>query len=105
MRISEKVTPSRLAWLRQLEREGTAQCARGQVAFQCRKLGWTQWAQTDGKETISRAEFLERFPWGAHEDDATSRACIAARDAWEFCGEMLTDAGRAILAENKDRAE
>lgn len=106
--IHPRVSPQRLRWLQKLASDGVAKRGKGQYGFQCMRLGWTQWARSDGAETISEAEFDLRFPAGklrteAEQNDPRTDPLWAARlkayDDWKVIGEMLTDAGREALAQ------
>lgn len=87
--ISER-TPARLAWLRHLAEVGTAKRWRGSAGYTTARLGWTQRVLDFGDGPISMAEVEARY--GARWWDRPH----------EFVGETLTEAGRAVLAEQDE---
>ena len=101
-RILPTITEKRLAFLRLLERQGIAS-RNSRVGYDTMNLKWTQWAYTNGIETISAADFDWQFPAGDHavDDDPRWKARAEAWNTWRKCGETLTDAGRAILEQHK----
>jgi hypothetical protein len=82
--IHPRLTPVRRAWLESLATLGVATRGRGRTGYDCMQLGWTKWIWVD-RETGARLT----------ADEVRERGY---RDI-EIIGEELTDAGRAVLAE------
>lgn len=82
--VHPRLTPVRRAWLEWLATLGVASRGRGRTGYDCMKLGWTQWAYAD---VVTGARLT------ADEVQARNYRDFA------YIGEELTDAGRAILAE------
>lgn len=85
-RLLPTLTPARIRWLRKLRAApGTERTGHGIVAYDCMRLGWTQWRFRDVEgEYLSEAEAVERF----------------GQQMWnrvEVAGEMLTQAGQDLL--------
>lgn len=84
------LTPGRLRWLQQLEREGIATRGCSSVGYDCMQRGWTDWVVTDGVHLV---------PWKmlyrAYEPGDPRR-----EEGWTNIGEALTPAGRQILREH-----
>lgn len=70
------------------------------------RLGWTEWAMTDGNETIGQSEWDKRFPPGNNPDDDEGWKIRAeAYNTWRLCGEKITDEGRRVLNQNRHLLE
>lgn len=82
-----RLTPARRAWLEHLARVGHASRTRGVVAFQCMKLGWTEWALRD----TDRGDIISM-------DEAKDRYGDASWDRTTTVGEMLTPEGKRQIA-------
>lgn len=84
-----RLTPARLAWLRQVAAEGTAdRRKRGRTGYDCAVAGLTRWVWADKKT-------------GAHLSGEA--VCERGYRDIVIIGETLTDAGRRLLeqAENE----
>ena len=85
--IRRWLSPKRKEWLEKLAREGVAQRPKSNVGYHCMRLGWTEWAFLSFlgvQGIISHDEARRQFGDGWWEHGET-------------VGEMLTDAGRAML--------
>lgn len=53
--LRDNLTPARLSWLKQLRDVGPAKRRKGRVAFDCMRLGWTEWVDLpkDPRERIT----------------------------------------------------
>lgn len=88
-RILPTLTPGKLAWLRQLERDGRGHRPKGNVGRNCMVNGWTDWIVRDRR---GGGELL------FNQSRALITAGSATNDDFEFTGdEILTDAGRKLL--------
>ena len=83
------LTEKRRQWLEKLQRHTVASYAgKGPVRFHCMRMGWTQWAYRDNAtgEVMTSEEARKRYGVPRWWDHVTN------------IGEMLTDAGRDVLA-------
>jgi hypothetical protein len=89
------MTSARQKWLATLEAAGVASRPGNSVGYDTMQFLWTQWAYSNGQETISQEEFLKRFPPGSAEHSKWD-------SPWQICGEMLTEEGRRVLTIAKE---
>jgi hypothetical protein len=94
--IHSTMSPGKLARLIELEANPRAPRVRGLAGCYCMRLGWVEWLhEIDGVE-ITQSEFDSKYPTEKRQE-------LWSRDAFKTVGEVLTDAGRAALAEARKK--
>ncbi len=72
MKITERMTSARLAWLEKLEKASAAGRPRGRAGFDCMQIGWTQWADLE-KNSLEQLTDQGRAALKKHREKCSAK--------------------------------